>query len=52
MAIYNQYRWRFRRKAQPESKRWKGLKDTDTWQKGYLQPGSKALREINFWVGA
>ena len=52
MAIYNQYRWRFRRKVQPVSKRWKGLKDTDTWQKGYLQPGSKALREINFWVGA
>jgi phosphatidylserine/phosphatidylglycerophosphate/cardiolipin synthase-like enzyme len=52
MAIYNQYRWRFRRKVQPKSKRWKGLKDTDTWQKGYLQPGSKALREINFWLGA
>jgi phosphatidylserine/phosphatidylglycerophosphate/cardiolipin synthase-like enzyme len=52
MAIYNQYRWRFRRGVQPVSKRWKGLKDTDTWQKGYLQKGSKALREIDFWVGA
>ena len=51
MAIYNQYRWRFRRKVQPKSKRWKGLKDTDTWQKGYLRPGTAALREIDFWVG-
>ena len=52
MAVYNQYRWRFRRPSQPASKRWKGLKDTDTWQKGYLKPGSRALREIDFWVGA
>lgn len=51
MAIYNQYRWRFRRQTQPKAKRWKGLKDTDTWQKGYLKPGSAALREIEFWVG-
>ena len=51
MAIYNQYRWRFRRHSQPKSKRWKGLQDTDTWQKGYLKPGSQALREINFWAG-
>ena len=51
MAIYNQYRWRFRRQTQPKSKRWKGLKDNDTWQKGYLKPGSEALREIEFWVG-
>ena len=52
MAIYNQYRWRFRRQTQPKSKRWKGLHDNDTWQKGYLKPGSAALREIDFWVGA
>lgn len=52
MAIYNQYRWRFRRKLQPASKRWKGLKDNDVWQKGYLKAGSAALREIDFWVGA
>lgn len=51
MAIYNQYRWRFRRQTQPENKRWKGLHDNDTWQNGYLKPGSAALREINFWVG-
>jgi phosphatidylserine/phosphatidylglycerophosphate/cardiolipin synthase-like enzyme len=51
MAIYNQYRWRFRRKVQPKNKRWDGLQDTDTWQRGYLKPGSIALREINFWVG-
>jgi phosphatidylserine/phosphatidylglycerophosphate/cardiolipin synthase-like enzyme len=51
MAIYNQYRWRFRRQTQPENKRWKGLHDNDTWQKGYLKPGSAALREIKFWVG-
>jgi phosphatidylserine/phosphatidylglycerophosphate/cardiolipin synthase-like enzyme len=51
MAVYNQYRWRFRRQTQPKNKRWKGLKDTDTWQQGYLKPGSKGLREINFWVG-
>jgi phosphatidylserine/phosphatidylglycerophosphate/cardiolipin synthase-like enzyme len=51
MAIYNQYRWRFRRQTQPVKKRWKGLKDTDTWQTGYLKPGSVPLREIDFWVG-
>lgn len=51
MSVYNQYRWRFRRQTQPPSKRWKGLKDTDTWQNGYLKSGSAALREINFWVG-
>ena len=50
MAIYNQYRWRFRRYAQPKAKRWKGLEDGDDWQKGYLKTGSPALREINFWV--
>jgi phosphatidylserine/phosphatidylglycerophosphate/cardiolipin synthase-like enzyme len=52
MAIYNQYRWRFRRQTQPKSKQWKGLHDNDTWQNGYLKPGSAALREIDFWVGA
>lgn len=51
MAIYNQYRWRFRRQTQPAKKRWKGLEDSDTWQNGYLKPGSAALREIMFWVG-
>lgn len=52
MAIYNQYRWRFRRQEQPATKRWKGLQDNDTWQNGYLKPGSPAVREIDFWVGA
>ena len=52
MAIYNQYRWRFRRQTQAENKQWKGLKDEDAWQRGYLKAGSKALREIDFWVGA
>lgn len=51
MAIYNQYRWRFRRATQAKNKRWKGLQDSDAWQKGYLKPGSPSLREINFWVG-
>ena len=51
MAIYNQYRWRFRRHAQPKNKRWRGLKDNDAWQHGYLKPGSEAMREINFWAG-
>lgn len=51
MAIYNQYRWRFRRQLQPKTKRWKGLEDGDKWQKGYLRVGSTALREIDFWVG-
>jgi phosphatidylserine/phosphatidylglycerophosphate/cardiolipin synthase-like enzyme len=51
MAIYNQYRWRFRRQTQPKSKQWKGLKDSDRWQTGYLRPGSVALREIEFWCG-
>ena len=51
MAIYNQYRWRFRRQIQPVSKRWKGLKDNDTWQHGYLKSDTPAWREILFWVG-
>jgi phosphatidylserine/phosphatidylglycerophosphate/cardiolipin synthase-like enzyme len=51
MAVYNQYRWRFRRPTQPTQKRWKGLKDNDRWQRGYLKPDSVALREMNFWVG-
>lgn len=51
MAIYNQYRWRFRRQVQPKAKQWKGLQDSDAWQKRYLEVGSIALREINFWVG-
>jgi len=50
MAVYNQYRWRFRRHTQSKAKRWAGLQDDDKWQKGYLKPG-RALREINFWVG-
>ena len=52
MSIYNQYRWRFRRFTQPKSKQWKGLEDGDKWQYGYLKAGSRALREIDFWVGA
>jgi phosphatidylserine/phosphatidylglycerophosphate/cardiolipin synthase-like enzyme len=51
MAIYNQYRWRFRRHAQPKTKRWAGLQDGDTWQNGYLKAGSAARREMDFWVG-
>ena len=51
MAVYNQYRWRFRLQVQPPSKRWKGLHDNADWQKSYLKPGSAALREIDFWVG-
>jgi phosphatidylserine/phosphatidylglycerophosphate/cardiolipin synthase-like enzyme len=51
MAIYNQYRWRFRRYTQPKTKQWKGLEDGDSWQKGYLKASSPALREIDFWVG-
>lgn len=51
MAVYNQYRWRFRRRFQAPAQRWKGLVDTDTWQNGYLKPNSPSQREINFWVG-
>lgn len=51
MAIYNQYRWRFRCHLQPARRRWKGLVDSDTWQKHHLTPGSPALHEINFWIG-
>ncbi len=51
MSIYNQYRWRFRRATQAKGKRWKGLKDADAWQNGYLTAGGAALREIDFWIG-
>jgi phosphatidylserine/phosphatidylglycerophosphate/cardiolipin synthase-like enzyme len=52
MAIYHQYRWRFRRQTQPQSQLWAGLEDGDSWQAGYLKAGSAPLREIDFWVGA
>ena len=39
------------RLAQPKNKRWRGLKNDDAWQNGYLKPDSEALREINFWAG-
>lgn len=52
MAIYNQYRWRFRRQTSAKSRRWNGLEDSDKWQEGYLRAGSTALREIDFWIGA
>jgi len=42
---------RVRRQEQRASERWRGLHDNDTWQEGYLKPGSPALREIKFWVG-
>ncbi|APV51469.1 hypothetical protein BWI17_18295 [Betaproteobacteria bacterium GR16-43] len=51
MAIYNQYRWRFRRQKQPKAKRWNGLEDSDKWQTGYFKAGSEARREMAFWVG-
>ncbi len=51
MAIYGQYRWRFRRHTQTESEKWDGLKDNDKWQNYYLKPGSGTLREIEFWCG-
>jgi phosphatidylserine/phosphatidylglycerophosphate/cardiolipin synthase-like enzyme len=51
MAVYNQYRWRFRRQLQPAAQRWKGLVDSDTWQQWYLRAGSAPRREIDFWVG-
>ncbi len=54
MSIYNQYRWRFRRPQKKENTgvavRWAGLEDNDTWQSGYLKPGSPSLREIDFWA--
>lgn len=51
MSVYNQYRWRFRRQTGPGKENWQGLKDNDTWQSWYLQPGSNSLKEIQFWVG-
>jgi phosphatidylserine/phosphatidylglycerophosphate/cardiolipin synthase-like enzyme len=50
MAIYHQYRWRYRCHIQPPTRRWKGLADSDRWQHHHLEPDSAALREINFWV--
>jgi phosphatidylserine/phosphatidylglycerophosphate/cardiolipin synthase-like enzyme len=52
MAVYNQYRWRFRRQTQKRSRRWTGLVDEDTWQAGYLKRGSESLKEIEFWARA
>jgi phosphatidylserine/phosphatidylglycerophosphate/cardiolipin synthase-like enzyme len=51
MSIYNQYRWRYRRQTGTGKENWQGLKDNDTWQNGYLTPGSPYLKEIEFWVG-
>jgi len=50
MAVYNQYRWRFRLQTQPKNKRWKGLCDRDDWQNRYWETGSLAFRELNLWV--
>lgn len=49
MAIYNQYRWRFRMGQRGGEARWKGLEDNDTWQDDYLK-GAKLL-EMKFWMG-
>lgn len=49
MSIYNQYRWRFFRLKSEKSKSWLGLKNNDTWQKGYFTDAKKA--EIDFWSG-
>src|SRR2546423_10243174 len=52
MAVYNQYRWRFRRHLQqPAAKRGKGLQDNDPWQEGYLRSGSDGPDRIDFWAG-
>jgi hypothetical protein len=58
MEIYNQYRWRASRHESPQSQRWSGLADDDTWQIG--APGvdarsqaydTRRRRELDFWFG-
>jgi phosphatidylserine/phosphatidylglycerophosphate/cardiolipin synthase-like enzyme len=51
MSIYNQYRWRYQRQVGPKSRRWDGLKDSDSWQDWHWISKSPQLREMNFWVG-
>jgi phosphatidylserine/phosphatidylglycerophosphate/cardiolipin synthase-like enzyme len=50
MAIYNQYRWRFRMTQDPAAAAaFTGTKDNDSWQHFYFQ-GFPA-RELDFWLG-
>ena len=57
MAIYGQYRWRWRQgHLPPGGAGWQGLVDRDTWQiNGARQPladyDKRRLRELDFWFG-
>lgn len=56
MAIYNQYRWRFRMMQNPDQPKFNGLADNDTWQiDDRAEPlrdyDKRRLREIDFWFG-
>jgi hypothetical protein len=58
MAIYNQYRWRWRRLNVKGADKWEGLVDRDDWQidesggAGAIKPyDQRRLRELRFWFG-
>ena len=58
MAIYSQYRWRWRRQNVAGADKWQGLVDSDAWQiddrQGVdnLKPyDRRRVRELDFWFG-
>jgi phosphatidylserine/phosphatidylglycerophosphate/cardiolipin synthase-like enzyme len=52
IAIFQAYRWNHHvEEHRQDPKVWHGLQDTDTWQQGYLKPGSEHLAELEFWLG-
>ena len=52
IATFQTYRWNSYVEAhRQDPKVWHGLQDTDSWQEGYLQPGSDHLAELQFWMG-
>ena len=58
MAIYSQYRWRWRRQKVKGADKWEGLREDDTWQigskliDGGLAPyDQRRKREVDFWFG-
>ena len=50
MAVYNQYRWRFRRQIQPRTNVGRACRTTTPGRKATSRRGAR-LREIDFWVG-
>jgi phosphatidylserine/phosphatidylglycerophosphate/cardiolipin synthase-like enzyme len=49
LSIYGQYKWRHNSMAKKGKPSWKGLKDSDAWQKGLF--AGPQWQEVLFWMG-